>query len=266
MEYVIVAIAVLIGASLTFFSGFGLGTILLPVFSIFFDLEVAVGATAIVHLSNNLFKFILVRKVVHLQTFFRFGIPAMLFAVVGGLWLTQLRGFEVIHRYSMGEKTFEITYLNLIIGSLMIFFAWLDLSPRFNNWKIDRKFLPLGGILSGFFGGVSGHQGAFRAAFLSKSGLDKKQFVGTSNAISLVIDLARLPVYLGIIALGSSEKMDLAAALSDGKMLLLVGIVFAFLGTTLGKYLIDKTTIVGVQRLVGVLLFVMGGLMIAGLL
>lgn len=266
MEYAIVAIAVLIGASLTFFSGFGLGTILLPVFSLFFDLEVAVGATAIVHLSNNVFKFILVRKFVHLQTFLRFGIPAMFLALVGGLLLTQLTGFEAIHHYSMGEKTFEITYLKVIIGSLMIFFAWLDLSPRFNNWKIDRKFLPLGGVLSGFFGGVSGHQGAFRAAFLSKSGLDKKQFVGTSNAISLVIDLARLPVYLGIIALGSSKKMDLAASLSDGKMLLMVGIVFAFIGTVVGKKLIEKTTILGVQRLVGVLLFLMGGLMMAGVL
>lgn len=266
MEYVIVAIAVLIGASLTFFSGFGLGTILLPVFSLFFDIEVAVGATAIVHLSNNLFKFVLVRKFVHLQTFLRFGIPAMITAVLGGLLLTQLTDLEVLHTYSMGEKTFQITYLNVIIGSLMILFAWFDLSPKFNQLKIDKKYLPFGGVLSGFFGGVSGHQGAFRAAFLSKSGLDKKQFVGTSNAISLVIDFSRIPIYLGLFSIGASKKLNLAASLSEGSMLLVVGIVFAFLGTFLGKRLIEKTTIVGVQRLVGVLLFLMGGLMIVGVL
>lgn len=266
MEYIIVAIAVFIGAGLTFFSGFGLGTIMLPVFALFFDLEVAVGATAIVHLSNNLFKFILVRKFIHLQTLLRFGIPAMAAAVLGGLLLTMVTSYAPIHSYSIGEKTFEMTYLNIIVGSLMIFFAWFDLSPKFNSVKIDQKYLPLGGLLSGFFGGVSGHQGAFRAAFLSKSGLDKKQFVGTSNAISLVIDLSRIPVYLGLFAIGSSKKLDLAASLSDGKMLLAVGIVFAFVGTFLGKKLIEQTTIVGVQRLVGVLLFVMGGLMIAGIL
>lgn len=266
MEYVIVAFAVLIGASLTFFSGFGLGTILLPVFSLFFDIEVAVGATAIVHLSNNLFKFVLVRKFVHMQTFLRFGIPAMVMAILGGLLLTQLTDLDVLHRYSMGEKTFEITYLNVIIGSLMIFFAWLDLSPRFNKWKIEKKYLPIGGVLSGFFGGVSGHQGAFRAAFLAKSGLDKKQFVGTSNAISLVIDLSRLPIYLGLFSIGTTKKLELAASLSEGSLLLIVGIVFAFLGTFIGKRLIEKTTIVGVQRLVGVLLFLMGGLMIGGIL
>lgn len=266
MEYIIVAIAVLIGASLTFFSGFGLGTIMLPVFALFFDIEVAVGATAIVHLSNNLFKFLLVRKFIHLQTFLRFGIPAMFTAVIGGLLLTQVTGYDPIHAYSIGEKTFEMTWLNIIVGSLMIFFAWFDLSPKYSNLKVDKKHLPLGGMLSGFFGGVSGHQGAFRAAFLSKSGLDKKQFVGTSNAISLVIDISRIPVYLGLFSIGASKEVNLAASLSDGKMLLIIGIVFAFVGTFLGKKLIEKTTIVGVQRLVGVLLFVMGGLMIAGIL
>lgn len=266
MEYIIVAIAVLIGAGLTFFSGFGLGTIMLPVFALFFDIEVAVGATAIVHLSNNLFKFLLVRKFIHLPTLLRFGIPAMAAAVLGSLLLTMMTSYESIHSYSIGDKTFEMTYLNMIVGSLMIFFAWFDLSPKFKSVQIDQKYLPAGGLLSGFFGGVSGHQGAFRAAFLSKSGLDKKQFVGTSNAISLVIDLSRIPIYLGLFAIGSSKKLDLAASLSDGKMLLAVGIVFAFVGTFLGKKLIEKTTIVGVQRLVGVLLFVMGGLMIAGIL
>ena len=37
MDFVIIAITVIFGAGLTFFSEFGLGTILLPVFSLFFD-------------------------------------------------------------------------------------------------------------------------------------------------------------------------------------------------------------------------------------
>jgi len=37
-------------------SGFGLGTLLLPVFALFFPLPVAIAATALVHLANNFFK------------------------------------------------------------------------------------------------------------------------------------------------------------------------------------------------------------------
>ena len=54
MEYAIV-IFVAFGASmLTFFSGFGLGSMLTPAFILFFPPEIAVAATAIVHFLNNL--------------------------------------------------------------------------------------------------------------------------------------------------------------------------------------------------------------------
>lgn len=260
------AFAVLIGASLTFFSGFGLGTILLPVFSIFFDLPIAIAATAIVHLANNIFKFILVRKDIDRQVLLKFGIPALFSAAIGGWLLTQFSHFETIITYSMGEHTFQITYMNLIIGCLMIFFAWFDLSPRFKELSIESKYLPVGGILSGFFGGVSGHQGAFRSAFLSKSGLSKEGFIGTSNAIALIIDLTRIPIYMGVLMFSSSKRFDLWEALDEGSTLLIIGIIFAFIGTYVGKKLVKKTTIIGVQRLVGVLLFLMGALLISGVI
>ena len=266
MEYVLIAITVLFGAGMTFFSGFGLGTLMLPVFSLFFDVPVAVGATAIVHLSNNIFKFFLVRKHIHLNTYLRFGIPAMILAALGGYLLSLMSEGSPYFSWSIEEKTFEMTTLNTVVGSLMIFFAWFDLSPRFSNLQIHQKHLSLGGALSGFFGGISGHQGAFRSAFLSKSGLTKEQFVGTSNAVSLTVDLARIPIYLGLISIGANKEKDLMLALSDGSQLLIIGIVFAFLGTFIGKRLIQKTTINGVQKLVGVLLFVMGVLMIAGII
>jgi uncharacterized membrane protein YfcA len=138
----------------------------------------------------------------------------------------------------------------------MIFFAWFDLDPRFSNLKIKSQWIPFGGVLSGFFGGISGHQGAFRSAFLNKSGLTKDEFIGTSNAIALLIDLARLFVYY--------ETFNFTV-LNNNKSLLLVGIVFAFIGTYFGKQLVKKTTMKGIQKIVGVMLFLLGGLFIAGL-
>lgn len=257
MEYIIVAFTVLVGAGLTFFSGFGLGTLMLPVFSIFFSLPVAIGATAAVHLANNLFKFGLFYKHVHMQTLLRFGIPAMLAALGGGFLLEFIGNFDIVYAYSINTVVFEMTWLKIIIGSLMIFFAWFDLDPRFSKLQIKKEWIPLGGLLSGFFGGVSGHQGAFRSAFLTKAGLSKEQFIGTSNSIAMIIDISRIFIYV--------KTLDFTA-LSNEKGILITGILFAFLGTFFGKELVKKTTLKGIQRIVGVMLFLMGGLFIAGVL
>lgn len=140
---------------LTFFSGFGLGTILLPVFSILFPVELAVAMTAVVHFVNNLFKLFLIGKNAEPRIVLKFGLPAVFSAAIGAWFLTIL------------------PHIHVVIGILMIFFALMELVPRLSNWTIEQKYLPLGGLLSGFFGGLSGHQGAFRSAFLLKAGLKK---------------------------------------------------------------------------------------------
>jgi len=53
MDYVFIALVAVVVAALTLFSGFGLGTVLMPAFALFFPVPVA--ATAVVHLANNLF-------------------------------------------------------------------------------------------------------------------------------------------------------------------------------------------------------------------
>lgn len=166
----------------------------------------------------------------------------------------------------LGDHQFDMTLLKIVIGSLMIFFAWFDLDPRFGKLNIAEKYIPFGGALSGFFGGVSGHQGAFRAAFLTKAGLTKEQFVGTSNAVSLIVDIVRLTTYVFFAEALIEGDNKFVAALTDAKMMLIVGIVFAFIGSYFGKKLIQKATITGIQRAVGVLLFLMGTLMIVGIL
>lgn len=257
MEYLIVAITVLFGAALTFFSGFGLGTLMLPVFSLLFPLPVAVGATAIVHLSNNIFKFGLVYKNIHYPTLLRFGIPAFFSALIGSFLLGYINQIRTIYSYEIGENHFEITLIKTILGALMVFFAWFDLSPRLSSLKLDEKWIPFGGFLSGFFGGISGHQGAFRSAFLAKLSLSKEQFIGTSNAIALIIDISRIFVYV--------KTLDFAL-LSNEKNLLFTGIVFAFIGTYFGKKLLTKTTMKSIQTVVGICLLLLGILFIAGII
>lgn len=55
MDYALVCAASLVVAGLTLYSGFGLGTLLLPVFALFFPVQVTVAAVAVVHLLNNFY-------------------------------------------------------------------------------------------------------------------------------------------------------------------------------------------------------------------
>jgi len=91
MEYVVVCTVALFASGLTLFSGFGLGTILMPVLAVFFSVPVAIGATAVVHLANNLFKIFLVGRSVNKNILIRFGVPAVIAALWGAFLSTGRR-------------------------------------------------------------------------------------------------------------------------------------------------------------------------------
>jgi len=76
-SFIIVSVASLVTAGLTLYSGFGLGTLLMPVFALFFPIEVAVAATAIVHGANNIFKIAVVGRHADKALVIRFGVPAI---------------------------------------------------------------------------------------------------------------------------------------------------------------------------------------------
>ena len=86
MEIVFISLAAFFTAILTFFSGFGLGTILAPVFAIFFPIDIAIALTGVVHFTNNLFKITLVGRNADKTVLLKFGIPAILTSFIGA-WL-----------------------------------------------------------------------------------------------------------------------------------------------------------------------------------
>ncbi|MFW6146795.1 MAG: hypothetical protein ACOC6B_00200 [Thermodesulfobacteriota bacterium] len=99
MDFVIVAFAAFLVSGLTLFSGFGLGTLLLPVFTLFFPVEVAVAATAVVHGANNIFKVGVVGKHAGKELVLRFGVPAVIAAFFGTAALGYVSQFGGIVSY-----------------------------------------------------------------------------------------------------------------------------------------------------------------------
>ncbi|WP_028575427.1 TSUP family transporter [Desulfonatronovibrio hydrogenovorans] len=257
MEYVLICFAALFASGLTLFSGFGLGTLLLPAFAIFFPVQAAVAMTAVVHLANNIFKLGIIGNKADLRAVLRFGLPALITSFAGAIMLIRLADLPPIVTYTLMDKEFSVYPVKLVIGVLMAFFAGLELMTPFKKMAFDPKFLPLGGLLSGFFGGLSGHQGAFRSAFLIKSGLGKEAFVGTGVVIAVVVDLSRITAYSGLIwSPEIRENLNLIIAAS----------LAAFSGAIAGRMLLKKITLRSVQVLVSILLFFISAGLISGLI
>lgn len=253
MAIILVGIVAFGISMLSLFSGFGLGTVLMPVFALFFPLPVAIAATAVVHLSNNIFKVFLVGRNADWSVIAKFSTPGVFAAIAGAYILTLFGSIPVLFSYSIGSRTCDISVMKLCIGSLILLFSVLELTPMFNRLQFPRKYLPLGGFISGFFGGLSGHQGAFRSAFLIKSGLSKDTFIATGVISAAIVDVARIAVY------GISFYISHVKYLNGqtGK-LVISAIILAFLGAWTGKNLIKKMTISHIQKLVAVLLIVLG--------
>lgn len=115
----------------------------------------------------------------------------------------------------------------------------------------------MGGVLSGFFGGLSGMQGALRAAFLIRAGLTKESYIGTGVVIACLIDLSRMGVY---VQNWSQNAENIAYPL------VICATLSAFLGAFIGNRLLEKVTLKSIQLLVALLLMVFAVLLGLGIL
>ena len=244
MSLFIIILVSLLASALTLISGFGLGTLLLPVFAIFFPIDVAVAMTAIVHVLNNIFKFGLLWRNVNRDVLLRFGVPGIIGAFLGAKALLWLGGVSPWDVFGLSLEPIKTT-----IGLLMIFFALTELFPQLLAFKFRRNHLMLGGAVSGFFGGLSGHQGALRSMFLIKVGMSKEAYIATGVGIALLVDFTRIPVYFA--------KME-SANIGEQWLPIAAATLAAFGGAMLGKQLIPKITLRTVHLLVGILMIAMG--------
>ncbi|MBF6642411.1 sulfite exporter TauE/SafE family protein [Flavobacterium sp. J49] len=245
MEIFIISVVAFLVAILTFFSGFGLGTILTPVFMIFFPVNIAIGLTGVVHFCNNLFKLFLVGKKADRKVVFRFGFPAIIAAALGSWLLLNISDIEPLFTYTLFDKTLEVFPVKFIVAVLLIIFACIDLIPYFSKLEFGQEKLPLGGILSGFFGGLAGVQGALRSAFLIKAGLSKESFIATTVVVSTFVDITRLSVY--------TTRFD-KAGLTDNLTLVVCATLSAIVGAYIGNKLLKKVTLHFVKVTVAILL------------
>lgn len=209
--------AAFVTAAFTLISGFGLGTLLTPIFLIFYDVKIAILIVAVVHLMNNLLKLSLFSRHVSLEILRRFGVLTLVGAFMG----------------AFAQGTMDSSGVKILLGFVLIFLGAKELLGFGERLRIPRKIDFLGGFFSGLLGGFVGNQGAIRSAYLLNYDITKEVFVATAALIASVVDITRIPIYM------YHNKEDLVS----NAWLILLTVASAFVGTLAGKQLIKRVSL-----------------------
>lgn len=177
---ILIVFTAFIAAALTVPAGFGLSTMLTPVVLLVLDPHEAVAVVAIVHGAHNCAKYFSLKEHVEFEAIKHYGIWLVVGAILGAVLQTQVPQKPLL----------------LVIGIFLIILPMLTLSENWSGYKIPEANDRIGGFGSGFMGGLSGHQGALRAMFLSRRLTNKMSFAATASVLALCVDLTRIPIYL----------------------------------------------------------------------
>lgn len=248
----LITVVTLAASLAAFFSGFGLGTILMPIVALFFPLPIAIMLTAIVHLFHNLLKTGLLWKKIDWTVALQFGIAAWIAAIPGALLLKIISTIPPLKTYTFHFIHGRISILHIIVGMLLIFFAAIEWLP---NKRFQLKNLYLGGALSGFFGGLSGFQGAFRSFLLLQEKMKPDVFIATNACIATAVDIVRVAIY----------SFAFHKIMAEIQISLLSGaLVGATAGILIGMVFVKKITLQFLRNGISLLLFLFGILLIIG--
>jgi len=161
-------------------SGFGIGSLLTPLLTSHVGTKVAVAAVSVPHVIGTAVRFAEMRAHVDGPAFRRFGILSAVGGLLGALINAWVRA----------------PVLSVVLGALLLFAGLSGLLGFAERMRFGRKTALVAGALSGLFGGLVGNQGGIRSAGLLGFDLPKERFVATATAVALVVDGARLPVYV----------------------------------------------------------------------
>lgn len=235
-EIVLAVVAVVAGATASL-AGFGIGSLLTPLLALETGMGVAVAGVSIAHFAGTALRFLLMKRSLNKRVLLSFGLTSAAGGLVGAL----------LH------NTFQNVVLSVMLGCLLVIAGLLGLTGLSDKLRFKGTGAWVAGATSGLFGGLVGNQGGIRSAALLGFRLDRDQFVATATVIALMVDAARLPVY---VALQGAEIASIWP-------LVLIATIGVLVGTVSGKRLLErlpegifKKTVAGIILLIGVLVLV----------
>jgi hypothetical protein len=186
--------------------GFGIGSLLTPVLATRLGMTVAVAAVAIPHALATGVRCWRLRRAIDREVFVRFGVLSAVGGLIGALLYTRL----------------GVAALTRVLGGLLLLTATAGITEWSSRWTPRGATVWLLGMGSGFFGGIAGNQGGLRAAALTAFRLAPAVFVATATASGLMVDLARVPIYL---RRAGDDLLPLAVPIATASAGVLIGTV-----------------------------------------
>ncbi|OFW06214.1 MAG: hypothetical protein A3I61_18800 [Acidobacteria bacterium RIFCSPLOWO2_02_FULL_68_18] len=180
----ILALSAVAGGAIAGVTGFGIGSLLTPAMAWQVDARVAVAAVSIPHLIGTAFRFWLLGGRVDRRVLGSFGVMSAAGGLAGAL--VQERAATPL--------------LLVVFGLLLLFSAGAELTGLAQRMRFEGPVAYTAGALSGLLGGLVGNQGGIRSAALLGVELPKQAFVATATAVGLMVDGARVPIYLWYMA------------------------------------------------------------------
>jgi uncharacterized membrane protein YfcA len=238
-EALVLVVSVL-GGALAAVTGFGIGSLLTPVLALQVDTRLAVAAVSVPHVVGTALRFWLLSGGVDRRVFWSFGLTSAAGGLIGALlhsWASQRR-------------------LTMVFALLLLFAAASEVTGLAQRMRFRGWVGWVAGAVSGLLGGLVGNQGGLRSAALLGFDLSKTSFVATATAVGLVVDGARMPVYVAVQH-REMAGMWLVMALAT------TGVI---IGTVVGSRVLGRIPDVWFRRvLAGVLAFLGAVMMMRGL-
>lgn len=220
-------------------AGFGIGSLLTPVLAPILGVRLAVAAISIPHAVGTVLRLWRLRDAVDRTVLRKFGVAS----AAGGLAGALLQG--VLSNPNLGT----------VFGGLLILSGLAGLTGWAERLHLRGQVATLAGGLSGAFGGLVGNQGGIRSAALLAFPLAPRAFVATATATALIVDAARMPVYL----------LTTGPELSQHLALIGVATLGVVAGTLFAGPILQRIPDPVFRRTISVLLLGLGVVMLTGL-
>jgi uncharacterized membrane protein YfcA len=219
-------------------AGFGIGSLLTPVLASAIGIRAAVAVVSLPHALATATRLWTLRGAIDLRVLRSFGLASAAGGLVGA----------ALHDVLASPA------LSIILGALLVLAGLLELTGLNRRLILEGSAATLAGLAAGVFGGLVGNQGGIRSAALLRAGLAPRTLVATATATAMLVDLARVPVYL------ATNSQDLAA---NARWIVILA-VGAMLGTLFGAPILRRLPERAFRRVLAVCLVALGAMLLAG--